>query len=117
MAKIDWRRAFYHERHEPLPLAHFSLVVDHLLNWDEWDITHLDGFITRIEDADGDGVWDSDWEDPREFSMYFSDRLIRSLNNAFWNKKPIFVGKAAVLPLPVDSPSSKMKGAISSSSF
>lgn len=117
MAKIDWRNAFSRVSRQRLSSGDFDRVVDYLRCWDGWNVMHEDGFITRVEDDDEDGIWDEDWDDPREFPMYFSDRLIKGLNKTFEFKTPTFVGNATKLPIPGDAPLSSSKGVAPSSSF
>lgn len=112
-SKINWRHAFYDEGGN-MPRSKRENVISAVMSWSDWDVTTENGYITRIEDAGGDGIWDYEWGNTLD--DHFSDRFLKYMDKTFQTSS-VFVGKATILPLPVDNPSPSSKGVVSSSSF
>lgn len=121
MNKFNWRDAFLLEGSSSLNTHQRRLVVDMIHDWDcDWDVQTREGYICRVEDSDGDPIWDEDWAAHDDLSEHFSDRFIAWMDDHFRdpNKKVrVVVGNSTILPLPGDSPQSSSKGATPSSSF
>lgn len=121
MAKFNWRDAFNTGDNNFISGAQRRLVVDMIHDWDsDWDVQTEDGLICRVEDSDGDPIWDADWGSGDDLSEHFSDRFIQWMDDHFKStskKARVVIGDATKLPLPEDSPLSSSKGATSSSSF
>jgi hypothetical protein len=94
-------------------------VINAIYDWNsDWHVETDDYYIQRVEDEDGDCIWDVDWDDDNNPRAHFSNDFRRYMDEKFaGGKKPIFVGKATILPIPGDSPSSLTKGPSPSSSF
>lgn len=113
-SKFNWRHAFYGMGGN-LTTSQLNRVYESVNSWSDWEVSTSDGYIIRVEDCDGDGIWDYEWEE-EDFDRFFSDRFIKYMNTTF-GKPGVVIGKATKLPLPVASPPSSSKGAVSSSSF
>jgi hypothetical protein len=97
------------------------MVVNLINDWDcDWNVDTRDGYICRVEDSDGDGIWDEDWGSQDDLSDHFSLRFIEWMDDHIRSpdkKVKVVVGNSTILPLPGDSPQPSSKGATPSSSF
>lgn len=116
--KIDWRHAFGGSGWAISP-ENRQRVLNAIADWNsDWHVEHTSLWITRVEDEDGDRIWDGEEDNPEEVDRYFSYEFKQWMDSKFnGGKKKVVVGKATILPLPVASPPSSSKGAVSSSSF
>lgn len=119
MNKFNWRGAFDNPEGGNLSQVQRRQVIDRIPMWNsDWHIEYENFYITRVEDGDGDAIWDSEWASESNLEEYFSSRFIEWMDQQFGQLKvKVVVGNSTILPLPGDSPQSSSKGATPSSSF
>lgn len=110
-SKFNWRWAFS-TSDQSVTVENRQRVVDAMYGWSsEWTIDTEGMWITRVEDEDGDCVWDCEFNDVDEIDNCFSDHFLQWMDTQFSSgKKKVVVGNATKLPLPGDSPLSSSKG-------
>lgn len=118
MNKFNWRAAFANAGGE-ISQQQRRQVIDRIPSWvSDWHIEYENYYIVRVEDGDGDAIWDADWDSDANLEEYFSSRFIEWMDQQFGHRKvKVVVGNSTILPLPGDSPHSSSKGATPSSSF
>jgi hypothetical protein len=102
--RFDWRYAFM-GLDAALNREQRRLVCQAIDDWNnDWCYDCDDYLIYRVENEDGDGIWDSDYEDSHDINQYFDNSFLQYMDLKFLGKarpkKPVFVGKATKLPLP-----------------
>lgn len=117
MQKINWRHAFDGSGMS-MTQENRQRVLNALSDWNsDWHVEHSSLWVTRIEDEDGDYIWDCE-DGTDQLENHFSDGFVDWMDRQFnGGKKKVVIGTATKLPLPVASPPSSSKGAVSSSSF
>lgn len=102
--RFDWRGAFYGVPADADP-AQRRAARQAIMEWNsDWTYDTDDGYIIRLEDQDGDGIWDADYDDSENVCDYFSNDFITYMDNKFLGKskpkKPVVIGNATKLPIP-----------------
>jgi hypothetical protein len=102
--RFDWRGAFSGVPADASP-AQRRAVRQAIMDWNsDWTYDTEDGYIMRLEDEDGDGIWDYDYDNAENIGDYFSSEFIAHMDNKFLgtskSKKPVVIGKATKLPIP-----------------
>jgi hypothetical protein len=103
-ARFQWRYAF-HGQPGAILREERRLVCQAIDDWNnDWSYDSDDYLLYRVENEDGDGIWDSDYSDAEDIDNYFSSNFIQYMDLKFLGKarpkKPVFVGNATKLPLP-----------------
>ena len=115
--KFNWRWAFNGSNHG-IDANNRQRVVDAIYDWHgDWNVETESLWIMNVEDSDRDCIWNCDDHEIEEIDHRFSHRFIDYMDKKFLSKQKVVIGKATKLPLPVASPPSSSKGAVSSSSF
>jgi hypothetical protein len=101
---FDWRGAFDNTGID-CTREQRNQVIQAIADWNsDWEIDNHDLYITRIEDEDGDGIWDADYDDSDDVDQYFSSEFIEWMDTKFMgkkrSKKPVVIGKSTKLPIP-----------------
>lgn len=106
--RFDWRAAFSETGMDSTDEQRRA-VRNAIQMWNSdwaWD-THED-YLIRVEDEDGDGIWDEDYDDSHDVDNYFSSDFIAYMDNKFLGKakpkRPTVIGNATKLPLPGSRP-------------
>jgi len=98
---VNWRYAFDGSGSSISP-DNRQRVLHAIADWNsDWDVSHDAMWITRIEDEDGDTVWDCDHYGYDDIDNCFPQRFLEWMDQHFkLNKKSVVIGKATILPIP-----------------
>lgn len=102
--RFDWRGAFSNVPADADP-SQRRAVRQAIMDWNsDWTYDSDDGYIMRLEDENGDGIWDVDYDDSENVGDFFSSDFIAYMDNKFLGKprakKPVVIGNATKLPIP-----------------
>lgn len=102
--RFNWRGAFENSGVELRP-SQREQVYRAIERWNsDWSIDSDGYLIHRIEDEDGDGIWDYDYDDSHDLGCYFDSDFIEWMDTKFLgakrSKKPVVIGKSTKLPIP-----------------
>lgn len=104
MTTFDWRGAFENTGIDSTREQR-NQVIQAIANWNsDWNIDYHDLYINRVEDEDGDGIWDVDYDDSDDINAYFSSDFLQWMDAKFLGKprkkKSVVIGKSTKLPIP-----------------
>lgn len=106
--RFDWRGAFSQVGIDATS-AQRGEVCRAIMDWNgDWTYDTDGGYIVRVEDEDGEGIWDIDYDDCEDVDQFFSDEFLEYMDFKFLlkrrAKKPVVIGAATKLPLPGSRP-------------
>jgi len=101
---FNWRGAFSLTRFDASP-AQQREVIRALANWNsDWNWDTQEGYLVRVEDENGDGIWDIDYDDCHDVDQFFGSDFLQWMDTRFLSKKrskkPVVIGKSTKLPIP-----------------
>lgn len=104
MTTFDWRGAFDGTGID-ITSQQRNQVIEAIANWNsDWEVDNHHMWITRVEDEDGDGIWDCDYDDSSDVEQYFSSDFIRWMDSKFMGKprkkQKVVIGTSTKLPIP-----------------
>ena len=102
--RFDWRGAFSNVPVDADP-AQRRAVRQAIMEWNsDWTYDTDDGYIMRLENEEGEGIWDVDYDNSYNVGDYFDGDFISYMDNKFLGKprakKPVVIGNATKLPIP-----------------